>query len=126
MPCPRPPHLHRERTRHGRMIWYVRMGKGPRIRIREEFGTPQFSKAYNAAISGGRQRIEKAGSGSLAWLIARYRSSVEWANLSAATRRQRENILHHLINSAGSEAYQAITRRHIKEAIDRRRETPFA
>jgi site-specific recombinase XerD len=82
--------------------------------------------AYNAAISGGPRWIEKAGSGSLAWLIARYRSSVEWANLSAATRRQRENILLHVINSAGSEAYQAITRRHIKEAIDRRRETPFA
>ncbi|MGB6795116.1 MAG: integrase, partial [Xanthobacteraceae bacterium] len=34
MPRPRPPHLHREVTRHGRVVWFVRIDKGPRIRIR--------------------------------------------------------------------------------------------
>ena len=28
MPRPRPPHLHREITRHGKAVWYVRIGKG--------------------------------------------------------------------------------------------------
>src|SRR5262249_5835560 len=29
MPRPRPPHLHRQVTRHGKAVWYVRIGKGP-------------------------------------------------------------------------------------------------
>ena len=33
MPRPALPHLHRERTRHGATVWYVRKGQGPRIRI---------------------------------------------------------------------------------------------
>lgn len=32
MARPRPPHLHREKTRHGKHVWYVRIGKGPRTR----------------------------------------------------------------------------------------------
>ena len=33
MPRPRPPHLQREITRHGKAVWYVRVGHGPRVRI---------------------------------------------------------------------------------------------
>src|SRR3954454_18329663 len=50
MPRPRPPHLHREINRHGNAVWYVRVGKGPRIRIRAEYGRPEFEQAYQAAI----------------------------------------------------------------------------
>lgn len=28
MPRPRPPHLHRETSRHGKTVWYVRVDKG--------------------------------------------------------------------------------------------------
>jgi hypothetical protein len=52
MPRPRPPHLHRQRTRHGKTVWYVRHGKGPRVRLRAEFGTPAFDEAYRAALAG--------------------------------------------------------------------------
>jgi hypothetical protein len=52
MPRPRPPHLHREVTRHGKGVWYVRVGRGRRIRIKVEFGTPDFGAEYQAAISG--------------------------------------------------------------------------
>ena len=34
MPRPRPPTLHRETNRHGKVVWYVRNGHGPRIRIK--------------------------------------------------------------------------------------------
>lgn len=34
MPRPRPPHLHRQVTRRGEVVWYVRIGHGPRTRIR--------------------------------------------------------------------------------------------
>ena len=52
MPRPRPPHLHRQVTQHGKTVWYVRIGKGPRIRIRAAFGTPEFHSEYQAAIAG--------------------------------------------------------------------------
>jgi hypothetical protein len=44
MPRPRPPFLHREITRHGVVTWYFRLGKGPRIRIRGEFGSAEFHR----------------------------------------------------------------------------------
>jgi hypothetical protein len=58
MPRPRPPHLQREVTRHGKAIWYVRVGKGPRVRIHGEFGTPEFDAEYQGASPAtlGRQR----------------------------------------------------------------------
>ena len=45
MPSPRPPHLHREVTRHGKVVWYARAGgssRGPRIKLRAEFGTAEL------------------------------------------------------------------------------------
>jgi hypothetical protein len=40
MPRPRPPHLQRRITRH--FAWYVRRGRGPCIRIRGAYGSPEF------------------------------------------------------------------------------------
>lgn len=59
MPRPRPPHLNRETTRHGTVVWYVRRGDGPRIRIRGEYGSPAFQAAYEAAVRGqiGRAHV---------------------------------------------------------------------
>ena len=39
-------------NRHGNVVWYVRVGKGPRIRIKGIYGTPEFEAAYRAAING--------------------------------------------------------------------------
>jgi hypothetical protein len=39
-------------TRHGKVVWYVRIGKGARIRLRGEYGTPEFVSAYQSAVSG--------------------------------------------------------------------------
>jgi hypothetical protein len=51
MPRPRPPYLSRERTRHGKSVWYVRLD-GKRIRLRAEYGTPEFDAEYQAALAG--------------------------------------------------------------------------
>ena len=54
MPRPRPPHLHRETTRHGKTVWYVRADKGRRIRINADFGSPEFvSDMYRVLNTGG-------------------------------------------------------------------------
>src|ERR1700731_1108515 len=103
MPRPRPPHLHRETTRHGKAVWYVRVGKGPRVRLLAEFGSEEFAAEYQAAIA--RKPKPSKGdpsAGSLAWFVSRYRETGAWSRLSLATRRQRENIFVHVLKTAAS------------------------
>jgi integrase len=125
MPRPRPPHLHRQVTRHGKTVWYVRFGKGPRIRVRGDFATPDFDAEYQAACFG-MPRGEKKGptEGSLAWLIARYRETTAWGAHSLATRRQRENILRQIIETAGDQPFAKINAANITAGRDRRAATP--
>ena len=104
MPSPALPHLLRERTRHGATVWYVRVGKGPRIRIRGEYGGQEFVAAYEAAVAGKSRPKPAAGParGSFSWGLALYRGSQAWAALAPATRRQRENILRPILESHGA------------------------
>jgi integrase len=126
MPRPRPPHLRHETTRHGKRSWYVRVGDGPRFRLKGGYGTDEFWSQYHAAVNGERPpRPGKASAGSLAWLIDRYRETPAWLSLSLATRRQRENILRQIIESAGRSDYHRITSKAIAEGRDRRGKTPF-
>jgi integrase len=124
MPRPRPPHLHRQVTRHGKTVWYVRVGRGPRTRIRAAFGTPEFDAEYRAAISVRPPSTLSAPANTLAWLIERYRETPAWRDLSLATRQQREAILEQVIKSAGKEPYAQITRATIIAGRDRRHATP--
>jgi integrase len=125
MPHPRPPHLRLEKTRHGRRVWYLRLGNGPRIRIRGEYGTPEFDAAYQAALRGEQlPSVPAARSGSIAWLISRFREADAWRSLSPSTRRKREAIFKHVIRSAGTSSYHQITKATIVAGRDRRAETP--
>lgn len=130
MPKPRPPYLQRHLTRHGSVIWYVKPPKRARVRIRGVYGTPEFMDAYQAAMAGKTPRAakapHKAPSGTLGWLIARYRETVAWTSLGAATRRQRENVFKHVIKASGDLPFADVSRKHIVAGIDRRRETPAA
>lgn len=127
MPRPRPPHLHRELSRHGKVVWYVRVGKGPRIRLRADYGTAAFQEGYDAAIRGERPPTKAAYPvQSLGWLVARYRESTAWTALALATRRQRENIFKHILATAGREPSSRIDRRAVVAGRDRRKTTPNA
>ena len=126
MPRPRPPHLHREETRHGAVVWYVRRGGGPRIRIKPEYGTPEFWAAYTAALQGTPAPSKTAKTNTLAWALDRYRNSSSWATLSNATRRQRENIYRSVIKTAGTVLLKGITSDTIRTGRERRAATPHA
>jgi len=90
-----------------------------------EFGTPEFKADYEAAVSGEYSTTtRRARTGSLQWLYDRYRESSAWAELSNATRRQRENILAGVMKNAGAEPYGDITRKAVEQGKDARRDTP--
>ena len=126
MPRPRPPHLHREPLKRAEARWYVRIGHGPRTRIRERYGTPEFDAAYQAALRGETplERPGKAKGGTLQWLWDRYRDSSKWASLSNATRRQRENIMRHVLKNAGRAPLAEIRRAEIVAGREERAKTP--
>jgi integrase len=128
MPRPRPPHLHRETTRHGKHAWYVRIGKGKRVRIPGEYGSPEFTAAYDEAISGRRAPVRPAGpaEGSFAWALGLYRRSQAWGVLSIATRRQRENIFRKVETSHGASRFLAWKRGDIVAGRDKRADHPNA
>ena len=130
MPRPRPPYLHRQVTRHGKVIWVVRKGaRGKKIRIRGEYGSPAFESAYQAAVTSEAapmKRQIKACQGTLEWAWLLYKQSAAWQSaISTATRRQRENIMKHVLATAGSQPLSAITGGAIREGVDRRAKTPF-
>jgi len=97
-----------------------------RIRIRGEYGSPEFMAAYRAALGGEGHQGAPGGqtrAGTVKWLIDRYRDSQAWRNYSLATRRQREVILKQVIASAGNDPMTGLTRAAIIAGRDRRAQT---
>jgi len=125
MSRPRWPHLLREKSRHGRICWYVRQGHGSRIRLRAHYGTPEFEAEYHAALRGEiTSKTKGATAGTLRWLWERYCDSSAWTSLSPATRRQRENIMKHVFAGAADAPVSAIDRKAILDGRERRQKTP--
>jgi hypothetical protein len=94
MPRPRPPKLHKQVTRHGVTVWYVRAAHhGPRVRIRAEYGSEAFWEEYRAALTSTAPAPKRMAAGSLGWLWDRYRASAAWRKLSPVTRKVRENAM---------------------------------
>lgn len=126
MKRPLPLYVYAERTRHGRIAFYFRTGKGSRARLPDDPGSAEFKVAYAAALSDSAKPKEdtRVGVHSLAWLIRTYRLSTDYQALAMATRRQRDNIFEHVEASAGKVAYKAISKKHIIEGRERRAATP--
>lgn len=120
-----PPFCYREKSRHGQTRYYFRRGKGARHRL-PDFASPEFWAAYEQARSHSVQNIKpvKAAQGTLEWLIGIYRQSTAYTGLSAATRRQRDNIFTNVIKSAGKANYSDITRAVIARGREDRAATP--
>jgi integrase len=126
MPRQRPPHLHRQVSRHGKTIWYVRIGKGPRKRLRAAYGTPEFATQYPAALTGAAIEPPVKTAGSIAWAVALYQQSSAWRALSKATQKQRANILTRVLRDSGEAPIKSVTKAHILAGRERRATTPAA
>jgi integrase len=128
MPRQKPKYLHIDRSRHGQLRQYVRRpNDGKNIRIRAEFGSPQFWAEYDAALNGTTAAKQGRGPSrdSVGWLIARYRETTEWADLAPATRKQRDNIFGRtIIPAIGDKPYRQWTTAGIDKSLKDRRSTP--
>lgn len=125
MPRPSRPYLAKQVTRHNKTIWYVRRRPNPKVRLRAEYGTPEFWDEYSAAVSGAAVKPSaKAEVGTLGWLWENYRASSAWLKLSRATKRQRENIMLGVLKKAGKESFRKIRKSDIAASRDDRASTP--
>ena len=125
MPRPRKPYTQREKTRHGKWVWYFRRPGGKHIRLRGEYESPEWLADYEAAISGAPAPMP-AATGTLRWLVERYKSSALYAGLSPETQRFRSSILKRVVETGGDLKLHQITKTMIAEGRDRRAKTPFA
>jgi integrase len=124
MPRKLPLFVSRERSRHGKVAFYFRRGKGPRTRL-PDIGASDFDAKYLAALNAAEpQKPRVTGVNSLEWLIKRYRETTAYLGLSYATRRQRDNIFKGVVASAGTSAYKSITRKTMMDGRERRASTP--
>lgn len=127
MPRKLPPFVTRDRSRHGKIRFYFRRGKGPRVRLPDDLQSDEFRSAYEAALAGKfsrDQRIVRVPSDTLQWLVERYMESGKWQSLAPATRKQQSLLFSDAIRRGKNPAYKGITRRTMQKAMDDRAKTP--
>lgn len=128
MPKRRKPYVHRDVSRHGKVRWYFRKGKGPRIRLPGEYESPEFNAAYEQALAGIIEtrpaHQPKHRQGSLAWLIEQYRKSAEFQSLSPITRKNRDAIYRQVTKTGGDLTASRITPEKIREGLKNRAGKP--
>lgn len=120
----RPRYLQKQITRHGKISWYVRIGRGPKIRIHGQYGSEDFLDNYHAAVSGRPKSKGEARSNTLEWLINLHRKSSYWTDLAPSTRVQRERIYKQVVKTAGKQMAAHIDKQTIIKGRDRRKNTP--
>ncbi|WP_100693915.1 tyrosine-type recombinase/integrase [Bartonella sp. 1-1C] len=130
MPKPRPPHLVKQITQHGKIVWYVRIGHGQRRRVHGTYGTQEFIDNYKSSLAElhgiipPKPKPGKLIEGSFAWLLKQYFNSINWHNLAKGTKRQRELILMKVYDTIGNIPYREIKKAHIIAGVERRKDKP--
>lgn len=130
MPRKRPPYIRREETRHGKMVWTFRRGRGKDQeyrRLPDAYGTQEFWAAYNAALEGKAEPVAFAEArGTLAWLVKQYKASATFARYAKSTRRMRDAVLEGMAKRSGHFAIADITRASMQGALEKKAHTPNA
>jgi integrase len=121
MPRKLPPHCERWRDRHGKLRVYFRKGSGPRVPLPVDVDSDEFKLAYAAALSGEMKpkepRRPKPAAGTIAALIASYRTSAAYISLRTTTKQGYEWRLVHLLDKHGHRSVFGITRERIANGI---------
>lgn len=98
-----------------------RKGKGARIRLPSDPTSPEFMAAYEAALTGQpapeRPGVTRAAPGSIASLIASYKSSIEYKSLRATSRDQYDNRIETIRVDHGHRTVAGLSPHRIRLAI---------
>lgn len=128
MPRKLPLHVVMEKTRHKKIVFYFRIGKGERTRLPGVPGSKEFKAAYGALIKGlplpEIENPDVVKVRSIRWLIERYKESAHWAALSVATRKQQGLFFQQVIENSGNEDCRKVTARDVRNALEDRKHTP--
>lgn len=128
MPRPRKPYTHREVTRHGKVVWYFRRDKKwPRTRLPGAYGSPEFNRAYDAALAGkiGVSRPARpAARASLRWLVDKYYASGRFAQLRPNTQRNQRLMLESVCRTGGDMRIREIEPADVRKGMMDREATP--
>ncbi len=123
MPKKRPLYIETFLTRHGKRLWYFHVRGQPRVRLPDEYGTPDFQEAYRAALAKHVSGEAKTGR-TLGWLIDQYKASPAWAALAKETKKQFKYQLERMKERAGKAPIEELTPASIAAARDVRAAKP--
>jgi integrase len=123
MPKKRPLYIETYTSRHGRRMWFFRIGKKPRVRLPDEYGSPAFQAAYRAALAAHLAGDQPTGR-TLSWLIDQYQISPSWTALAGETRKQFRYQLDRMRERAGKAPLDEITPASIAAGRDARAGKP--
>jgi len=121
MPRKLPPYVEANRTRHGKVLLYFRIGKGPRIRLPDDPNSEEFAEAYRAALAGNytapAQKASKIVPGSIASVIRSYRNSADYKALRETTKKGYASRLRFIDEKHGHRLMAGLTHERIRKAF---------
>lgn len=126
MPRPRYQYVQKHVTRHDTVVWYFRIGKGPRTRLPGEYASPEFVAAWKKLIAGDSIEVRAPSKHTLQWLVNKYEESAAFKGLKPSTQANRRNILKKVCKNGGNLLISQINRTTIASGRDRRADTPHA
>jgi integrase len=95
-------HIVEETDRHGNVRYYFRVGRGPRVRIREVPGTEEFNKRYHELTrrwtAGEPKAVPRDATKpeTYRWLCQQYMLSADYTELDPRTQHVRRQIIDHM------------------------------
>jgi len=121
------PHIHSFRNRHGTMVHYFRRRGCKIVRLRGIPGSPEFMRAYEAAIGNAEPMVigaDRAKAGTVAATVGLMFVSVAFADLADGTQRVRRNLLERFREAHGDKRIATIERKHVQAMVDAKAATP--
>jgi hypothetical protein len=127
-------HIDRFTDRHGKQRWYFRRGKGMRVPLAGNPGSPEFMDAYQSAAAGHRDQETpvpetRGAPGTFDRLLQDYFSSPDFLALDAkSTQRAYRRVMENWIRdeNIGHRLVREMRREHVSKMIARRAQTPGA
>jgi len=124
-------HLDRFVDRHGKVRYYFRRGKGPRIALPGEPGSLEFIAAYQKALDEAPAKVglaDRGGKGTFDQLTRDYFASPDFLRLAPQTQAQYRGIIERFVinDAVGHRQVHEMTRQHVQAIIARRANTPGA